>query len=252
MRPVTRWLEPLITFVFPAKCRSCEKPMGVDQVPYFCDECWNGIGLLSTPWCRICGAPLQFRGGLAPPLGAFTCADCRTNPPPYRKLRAVAFYDTTVREAIHLLKYERKQVLAKHLNQLLCAHLPEDFAVTDYDLLIPIPLHPRRFRGRGFNQSERIAEGIAQTWSLPLHTDILYRIRDTLPQSSLNSPQEREENIAGAFEVRRPDLPRGRRILLIDDIFTTGTTIREATTVLMESAPERVDVLTLARTRSSR
>ena len=238
---MNRWLTPLIAFVFPAKCRRCETPMGVGKVHYLCDTCWEQIELLKPPWCRICGLP----GWSA------VCADCGEPPPLFRRLRTVAFYEPTLREAIHLMKYEKKQVISKHLIQLLQAHLPVDLAATDYDFLLPIPLHTNRFRQRGFNQAEQIAQGVAQVWGVPVRTDILLRIRDTAPLSSLGSHEERMKNIAGAFEVQSPDSIQNRKILLIDDIFTTGTTINEALKALQVASPDCVDVLTLTRTRPS-
>ena len=215
--------------------------MGIGQVHYLCDACWEQIEFLKPPWCQICGLPRW----------SATCADCREHPPLFRKLRAIAFYEPTLREAIHLMKYEKKQVISKHLVQLLQAHLPEDLASTDYDFLLPVPLHVNRFRQRGFNQAEQIAQGVAKVWRVPVRTDILVRIRDTVPLSSLNSHEERMKSINGAFEVQSLDSIQNRKILLIDDIFTTGTTINEALKALQVANPNCVDVLTLARTRSS-
>ena len=215
--------------------------MGVGKVHYLCDACWEQIELLKPPWCQICGLPCW----------SAVCADCREQPPLFRRLRAIAFYEPTLREAVHLMKYEKKQVISKHLIQLLQAHLPEDFSSTGYDFLLPIPLHTNRLRQRGFNQAEQIAQGVAQGWGVPVRTDILLRIRDTAPLSSLESHEERKKNIAGAFEVRSPDSIQGRKILLIDDIFTTGTTINEALKALQVANPDCVDVLTLTRTRPS-
>ncbi len=215
--------------------------MGVGKVHYLCDDCWEQIELLKPPWCQICGLPCW----------STVCADCREHPPLFRKLRAIAFYEPTLREAVHLMKYEKKQVISKHLNQLLQTYLPEDLASIGYDFLLPIPLHTNRLRQRGFNQAEQIAQGVAQVWGVPVRTDILFRIRDTVPLSSLGSYEERMKNIAGAFEVRSQDSIQGRKILLIDDIFTTGTTINEALKVLQVANPNCVDVLTLTRTRPS-
>ena len=215
--------------------------MGIGQVHYLCDACWEQIEFLKPPWCQICGLPRW----------SAACAGCREQPPLFRKLRAIAFYEPTLREAIHLMKYEKKQVISKHLVQLLQAHLPADLASTDYDFLLPIPLHANRFRQRGFNQAENIAQGVAKIWGVPVRTDILVRIRDTVPLSSLYSREERRESIAGAFEVQSLDSIQNRKILLIDDIFTTGTTVNEALKVLQVTNPDCVDVLTLTRTRPS-
>lgn len=242
------WLESLITFIYPAKCRCCEMPMGVGGVHYICDTCWEKIEFLSTPWCGICGTPLNSSAS----NNNDVCADCRKQPPWYGKRRAIAFYEPTVRGAIHLFKYEKKRILAKHLNQLIQAHLPTDFFAADYDFLIPIPLHTRRQRDRGFNQSEQIAQSIAELWHVPVRMDILFRIKDTAPQSSMNSREERIENIADAFEVRSIETITNQRILLVDDIYTTGTTVDEASRVLLTGNPTEVDILTLARTRPAR
>ena len=215
--------------------------MGIGQVHYLCDACWEQIEFLKPPWCQICGLPRW----------STACAGCREHPPLFRKLRAIAFYEPTLREAIHLMKYEKKQVISKHLVQSLQAHLPADLASTDYDFLLPVPLHANRFRQRGFNQAEQIAQGVAKIWGAPVRTDILARIRDTVPLSSLHSREERRESIAGAFEVQSQDSIQNRKILLIDDIFTTGTTINEALKVLQVANPNCVDVLTLTRTRPS-
>ena len=215
--------------------------MGVGKVHYLCDACWEQIELLKPPWCQICGLP----GWSA------VCADCDEHPPLFRSLRAIAFYEPTLREAVHLMKYEKKEVISKHLIQLLQAHLPEDLGFTDYDFLLPIPLHTNRLRQRGFNQAEQIAQGVAQAWGVPVRTDVLFRIRDTVPLSSLESHEERMKNIAGAFEARSPDSIQSRKILLIDDIFTTGTTTNEALKALQVASPDCVDVLTLTRTRPS-
>lgn len=213
--------------------------MGVGKVHYLCDTCWEQIEFLKPPWCQICGLPRW----------STVCAGCRDQPPLFRKLRSVAFYEPTLREAIRLMKYEKKEIFSKHLIQCLQAHIPPDLSSTNYDFLLPIPLHTNRFRQRGFNQAEQIAQGVAHVWNVPVCTDIFARIRDTAPLSSLGSHEERMKNIAGAFEVRAPDLIQNRKILLIDDIFTTGTTINEALKALQVANPDCVDVLTLARTR---
>ena len=215
--------------------------MGVGQAPYLCDACWEQIEFLKSPWCQTCGLPRW----------SDICADCRERPPLFRKLRAVAFYEPTLREAIHLMKYEKKQTFSKHLIQLLQTHLPVDLPFTDYDFLLPIPLHTNRFHQRGFNQAEQIAQGVAQVCGVPVRTDILFRIKDTAPLSSLGSHEERMKNIEGAFEVRSPDLIQNQKILLIDDIFTTGTTINETLKTLQVANPDCIDVLTLTRTRPS-
>ena len=134
--------------------------------------------------------------------------------------------------------------------QLMLAHLPDDCQIEDYDFILPIPIHKKRLRERGFNQSILLAEGIAKAKGVPIATDIFVRHKNTKAQSSL-AGRERQENITGAFEVRKPDAISGKRLLLIDDVFTTGATIREAVKELWNADPGEIDVLTLARTPSA-
>ena len=148
----------------------------------------RGLNFFSRPWCRICGVPFNFRGQPAPDRND-VCGNCEGQPSLYGKLRSIAFYEPTLREAIHLFKYDKKHILIKSLIQLIQEHLPTDLPAADYDFLLPIPLHTRRYRERGFNQSESIAQGIAQVWNVPVRTDILFRIRDTAPQSSMKFPR---------------------------------------------------------------
>lgn len=222
--------------------------MGIPQVPYICGECWAKIEWLEPPWCEHCGIPVRDQNSLAS-NSTITCSECLASPPSYGKLRATGFYEPTLREAIHLLKYERKQVLAKQLIRLMQCHLPGDSSGEDYDLLLPIPLHRKRLRKRGFNQSELIATGVSRIWNVPVRKDILLRVRNTVALSTLDSQAERIDTITGAFEIRYPESIQGKRLLLVDDIFTTGTTIYEAVRVLKPANPSIIDVLVLCRTK---
>ena len=247
---INAWLEPLITFIYPAKCRRCEEPMRVSRLHYVCDDCWEQIEYLTPPWCQICGMPHQCQDDATASVGnTLVCPDCDARPPLYDRLRAIAFYEPTLREVIHLFKYGKKLVFAKHFNQLIEAHFPTDLSAETYDFLLPVPLHSDRLRGRGFNQSEQIAKGIEKFCNVPVRTDILRRIKDTERQSRLTSARERVDNIRDAFDVRVPEVIRDCSLLLVDDIFTTGTTVNEILKVLKIAGATRVDVLVLARVR---
>ena len=149
--------------------------------------------------------------------------------------------------SIHLYKFEKKRVLAQHLIQLINAHIPSDCDIAEYDFVLPIPIHKKRLRERGFNQATLLADGIAKAEGIPVLVDTLVRKRHTVAQSSLDR-DARQQNIVGAFEIRNPDVIRGKRLLVIDDVFTTGATIREAVSELWTADPAEIDVLTLART----
>ena len=230
-------IETAVTFLYPAECHVCKGFLGVTSMPYICGNCWQDVQFLEPPWCDICGTPDV--NGL--------CEDCAIVPPRYGKLRSIAFYQTTLQEAIHLFKFGKKKVFAPHLIQLMNAHIPLDCSISAYDFVLPIPIHKKRLRERGFNQAMLLADGIAKTGGLPVLADALVRKRHTVAQSSLDK-EARQQNIVGAFEIRNPDVIRGKRLLVIDDVFTTGATIREAVSELWTADPAEVDVLTLART----
>ena len=230
-------LETAIVFLYPAKCRVCDGFLGVASMPYICANCWRDVQYIEPPWCDICGTP-EVNG---------LCDACAISPPRYGKLRAIAFYHTTLQQAIHLFKFEKKKVFAQHLIQLINAHIPSDCDIAEYDFILPIPIHKKRLRERGFNQAALLADGIAKVENIPVLVDTLVRKRHTVAQSSLDR-DARQQNIVGAFEVRNPDVIGGKRLLIIDDVFTTGATIREAVSELWTADPAEVDVLTLART----
>lgn len=230
-------VETGIVFLFPAKCRVCETFLEVTSVPYICADCWHDVQFLEPPWCDICGTP-DVTG---------LCDECATNPPRYGKLRSIAFYQTTLQDAIHLFKFQKKQVFAPHLIHLIKTHIPIDCCIADYDFILPVPIHKKRLRERGFNQATLLAKGIAQTEGVPVLTNTLVRHRHTVAQSSLGM-EARQNNIIGAFEILNPEVIRDKRILIVDDVFTTGATVREAVNELWKADPVEVDVLTLART----
>ncbi len=138
-------------------------------------------------------------------------------------------------------------MLARHLTQLLNAHIPSDCRIAEYDFILPVPIHKKRLRERGFNQATLLATGIAKAEGVPILANTLIRKRHTIAQSSLDR-EARQQNIVGAFEIRNPDVIRDKRLLIFDDVFTTGATIHEAVNELWTADPVEIDVLTLART----
>ncbi len=234
-----------VVFLYPTQCRVCCQKF-LEGIPsaYICADCWrDDIQFLEPPWCDICGTPNPHIKGL--------CDECAISPPRYGKLRSIAFYQDTVRRAIHLFKFEQKKVLAPHLVRLINTHLPTDCCFADYDFILPVPIHKKRLRERGFNQAEILAKGISQAKRVPLCTDTLVRHQHTVAQSSLGW-EDRQRNIAGVFSVSDPKkkIPN-KRLLIVDDVFTTGATVHEAVNELWKVNPAEVDVLTLARTSNT-
>ncbi len=193
------------------------------------------------------------------PLGAFTapvgpagagldsplCGRCRETPPTFAYARAAARYGETVREALHAFKFGGRRALATPLGDLLAETGPL-LPVQAVDLLVPVPLHRRRERERGFNQSWLLARRLASCWQVQALPDVLARNRATLPQTEVGAA-ERHRNVRGAFRVSRPDAVRDRHVLLVDDIMTTGATVGECAALLGAGGAATVGVVTVAR-----
>jgi ComF family protein len=149
-------------------------------------------------------------------------------------------------DAIHRFKYQGASRLAKPLGTFLAEYEDSEFPFSEFELILSVPLHPRRLRQRGFNQSLLLARCVSRAHSIPLDFASLQRTRHTEPQTQLSGP-ERQKNIRGAFEVRRAGAIAEKHILLIDDVFTTGSTVQECAKVLLKAGAKQVDVLTLAK-----
>lgn len=205
------------------------------------------------PLCSCCGDSLDEPFA---PGGLQICRACRIAPPPFNRAVAFGTYDGRMRQAIHALKYERIHPAARRLGAMLAAaiqQLASDVPV-DY-LVVPVPLHAMKHKQRGFNQARVLADAAITAlhkshpdWHLTLAPATLMRLRSTKSQAGL-TPRQRRQNVRGAFKVSDPELVRGRYILLIDDILTTGATARAAAASLLRAKAASVSVATLARAR---
>jgi len=248
--------------VFPARCLECRDfipethregageeggPPGAVALlrPFFCAACLRGVMPLDPPLCPRCGVMFKGRVG-----NDHLCGRCREQPPGFLKARAAFVYDRSLVDVIHCFKYKGKLQLAAPLGLLLQRTFVRDWGDERVDAILPVPLHGRRLRSRGFNQSELLVRkweiGPAGAPAPPIVAGVLQRVRATASQAGLGR-REREANIRGAFAVRRPETIAGRHLLLVDDVVTTGATAAEAARVLLKSGAARVDVLALAR-----
>jgi ComF family protein len=208
---------------------------------------------ISGALCAICGERIEGPYALAGNGGEIRCGLCRRVEPPYVKATAYGSYDGGLRELIHLLKYEQVRPAANVLGRMLAE------AIADLEplfkdrtvVVVPVPLHARKQRQRGFNQSELIARGAVKVMAaenrLEVGSGVLERRRETQSQIGLTRHQRRE-NMRGAFAVTKPEAIAGRGILLVDDVFTTGTTVSECARVLRRAGAAKVFVATVART----
>lgn len=193
--------------------------------------------------CPRCGRPYA-----SPPN--HLCGHCISHPPPFGRARACTTYSRSTPEAplaraLHALKYGRDISYAKPLAQIMVGRSPAD---RTYDTIVPVPLHVDRLRWRGFNQAALLARPLARHWRLRLEYRALRRTRATPPQVGLGEAARRR-NIADAFEIPPDWSGRGKRILLVDDVYTTGATLEECSRLLLDSGASQVDALVLARAR---
>ncbi len=229
--------------LLPVDCTGCGIALSDDPVPFFCRTCWATITPLAGPACPRCGRPFA-----SPVAQAFSpghlCGDCRKRGPSYTKARSLFAYVPPLRDAIRLFKYHRKVVLAEDLGNLMMQAF-EPFP--EVDVLMAVPLFPTRLREREFNQALLLADRVNRRLRLPLSQDNLVRIRQQPSQTELTRAA-RLKNLRRTFTVLRPKEVAGKRILLIDDVMTTGTTVNECAKVLRRAGASDVYVCTLART----
>ena len=228
--------------LLPSHCTLCDLPLKDDSVPFFCRQCWACIRPLQGPACPRCHRPFASAAAVTH-SPTHECHDCRTRNPFYQRVWAAYAYTPPLQDAIALFKYQRKVSLADSLGALLTQAIPQNLVT---DLLMPVPLHPNRLRHREFNQSLLLADRIRPALQRPISYWNLVRTLDTDPQITLPR-SARLQNLRQAFALRQPREVAGKRILLIDDVFTTGATVNECARVLLEAGAREVSVLALAR-----
>jgi len=250
-----RWIplfQNLLDLLYPRFCLQCNasiekgsfKNSGTapsHTAPSFCGRCWGSIRRPGGPSCPLCAAPFTSEVALSHSPDHH-CGECREVPPPFARAIVPFVYEGTLAKAIQSFKYNRQNALAAPLAGLLQPDL-EAVAVAR---VMAVPLHPRRLRSREFNQSLLLAERVARSLSQPLLIDAMKRVRETPPQVGL-SKKERQKNIHRAFSVPNPDSVRNQRILLIDDVYTTGATLREGAKTLVRAGAKEVIVAAVAR-----
>lgn len=231
-----------VDLVYPPVCAGCGRHVG--QHRGVCATCWSSLRLIERPYCDILGLP--FSHDLGP---GFVCADAIASPPVFARLRSAAIHDGISRVVVHGLKYQDRTDLALMMAQWMLR--ASDGYVAACDGILPVPLHPFRLWRRRFNQSAELARALARLSGKPYLPLALVRRKNTLQQVGLGAVA-RQDNVRGAFAVT-PDGKSdvfGRRLVLVDDVYTTGATVSAATRVLMRAGAAEVTVLTFARALS--
>lgn len=229
-------------FFLPQECVLCGAVVCNPDFSPLCPDCLSGLERLKESLCTVCGIPLP--GNIL--ASQALCSGCRKNPPPFFSARAYGPYRGNLRRVLRQFKFHNCQRLAVPLSGLLTSCLAD----ADWDLdpgwIIPVPLHWMRRRSRGFDQTRLLARSLARRLRLPLFRG-LRRSRQTLPQSGL-SARRRRQNLRNAFSLKNGDLLADADVLLVDDVMTTGSTVREISTLLKaQSSVGRIGILTIAR-----
>lgn len=230
----------LLDIVYPQRCVVCQRAGAV-----VCAGCLNSMHPLDPPACERCGATFSDASLPSPSL----CADCATGRGPMHLegVRIAAAYTGAARTAVLALKFHGQQRVAERLATLMLA--PFQCDIRSADMVIPVPLHSNRQRERGYNQAEALARAFARLQGLPVRADVLVRTRATEAQTRLSS-EERRRNVAGAFALASPattSVVKERRILLVDDVMTTGSTLDAAAEPLRAAGAASVWGLAFAR-----
>lgn len=238
----SRSLKKILDLIYPRACVHCDLPISDEgsALP-FCAGCWKTIRPLTGPHCPVCATPFPSAEALSHSPDHH-CGECRERRPAFSRAITPYSYEGILAKAIQRFKYQKQTALAGPLADLLI----EALTAVEFDLVTPIPLHPDRLRAREFNQSLLLARRIARFSRVPFLIDALDRSRDTPPQVGL-SRKEREQNVRRAFHLSDSKPIQGKRILLVDDVYTTGATLREGAKILIKGGAREVMVAAVAR-----
>lgn len=234
-----RMAEGATGLILPRRCLSCGVP--VEGRGTLCADCWPDVQFLSPPFCDACGYPFDYDPGTG-----ILCGACTARAPTFGRARAVFVYNDASRGPVLAFKHGDRTDAAPGFARLMVQAASD--LLPDADLLVPVPLHRRRLVSRRYNQSALLCIALAADTGLQSVPELLQRTRHTVTQGGL-SASARRRNVQGAFKVRQgcANLVRDARVLLIDDVFTTGATVEACSATLLRAGASAVDVLTLAR-----
>lgn len=233
------WADRTLRTLFDPSCASCRGPVGADRIGVVCGDCWDGVRIVTPPWCDRCGEP--YRSWRHASNGS-RCPRCVADPPHFDVARAFGLYEGSLRGMVHALKYGGHRSLGAPLGVLMRS---DRHLLAAADVVVPVPLHPWRQMRRGFNQADELARALGRPVWRPLRRRTL-----GVPQAKL-SGDERRSNVRTAYGLSliatAIQRSRPKYIILVDDVMTTGATIDACSRVLRECGVEWIGALTLAR-----
>lgn len=229
------FIKSVSSIVYPHHCAYCGRPL---EDGYFCEECYKKLPFIEGNTCSVCGCPVS--------EGMDVCYECKSSSFYFYKNVSIFMYTSKFSDVVHKFKYHNGRYLAKPFGAFMAERLKKDNISTDF--IIPVPLHPRKEEERGYNQSGLLAKYIGRILDISVLNNVL--VRDVYTQSQTKLKKEsRRENMCGAFSVKNKEVIYGKTILLIDDIFTTGSTMNECSRVLLNNGAGGVYSATLATGR---
>lgn len=235
------WLDAGLSFLYPEACQFCEINRATPVEGYICAGCWKNIRFIQPPFCDRCGLP--YEGDITI---SFQCSNCREMELHFRWARSAVAARGMVLDLIRRYKYQRALWLEPFLAELFIRQAAPPLRAEKWDMIVPIPLHPLKKSEREFNQADRFAAHLSRATQIPLNVRALKRVVPTRTQTLL-SRSERAANVRHAFTLGSKDALRGKRILLVDDVLTTGATTSACAKILRMGGAADVCVWTLAR-----
>jgi ComF family protein len=236
-----KWLNVGLGFFYPEVCRLCESEPATAKDGFVGARCWSQVRFIKPPFCERCGLP--FEGDITTP---FECTNCREMELRFTSARSAVVARGVVLEAIHRFKYQRQLWFENFLAGLFLREAAPALRGQNWNLIVPVPLHSVRQREREFNQSERLAARLSAATKIPLNQRLLRRVMPTATQTLLTR-QQRAANMRGAIAMRPGVRLNGERVVLVDDVFTTGATTSACAQVLRAGGAGDVCVWTVAR-----
>jgi ComF family protein len=234
------WLNTGLGLFYPNVCQFCSIGRATEREGYVCSECWTQVRFIRPPFCERCGLP--FQGDLTT---KFECANCKELELHFTSARSAVVAKTVVLEAIHRFKYSHALWFENFLADLLIREAAPALRARNWDALVPVPLHPKKLREREFNQAEILARRLGAATNIPVDAKNLQRVVPTVTQTFLTRDQ-RAKNMTNAFACPSKSLS-GKRVVVVDDVFTTGATTSACAKALSKAGAAEVAVWTVAR-----
>ena len=239
--PFPSWLNTGLGFFYPETCQLCEAERATAKDGFVGAQCWAQVRFIRPPFCERCGLP--YPGDLTT---AFECTNCRELELHFSAARSAVVAKTVVLEAIHRFKYQRALWFENFLADIFLREATPVLRGQGWDIIVPVPLHSLKEREREFNQAEILARHLSAATHIPLNTKLLRRVSSTMTQTRLTK-QQRAANVRGAFATRSGVKLNGERVVLVDDVFTTGATTNACAQALRSAGAGEVCVWTVAR-----